>query len=150
MANKYPDKFKAADLARRDTRLIHVALGEIKMDDDTYRALLNDRFKVDSSTKLDAAQRRQLLDHFKTLGFKPASSKSAGRPKIEGHAHAALLGKIEALLAVQGLPWAYLAASKRGPCMLKRLAGVDKIEWATAEGLRALITALAKRKESGK
>lgn len=55
------------------------------------------------------------------------------------------LQKIEALLADQKLPWAYLHKSKRGPSMCRRLTGQDRIEWASAEGKAAVIAALAKR-----
>lgn len=76
MSNQYPAKFKAADaLKRRDIQLIHVARQKVGMDEATYRALLHDRFGVASSTALDIRQRQQLLDHFKTLGFKVVSKK---------------------------------------------------------------------------
>lgn len=143
MATRYPPKFKAADAQRREIQLIHVACQKISMDDETYRNLLLDRFKVSSSKDLNEYQRRQLLDHFKTLGFKVVSKhvKPTIKPELQ-----ALLDKIEALLADMKLPWAYLTAHKPGQLsMLKRLAGVDQVSWANADGLRAIITALAKR-----
>ena len=48
-------------------------------------------------------------------------------------------------LADQKLPWAYLTRSARGPSMCRRLAGVDALEFASDDGLRAIVTALAKR-----
>lgn len=57
------------------------------------------------------------------------------------------LQKIEALLADQNLPWAYLHKSKSGPSMCRRLTGQDRIEWASPEGKAAVIAALAKRQE---
>jgi len=57
------------------------------------------------------------------------------------------LQKIEALLADMSLPWHYLTASKRGPSMLKRLAKVDRLEWASEDGKQAVITALVKRQQ---
>lgn len=143
MATRYPPKFKAADLARREIQLIHVARKKIGMDDETYRNLLKDRFGASSSKGLSAQERRQLLDHFKKLGFKVVSKhvKPTIKPELQ-----ALLDKIEALLADMKLPWAYLTAHKPGqPSMLKRLAGVDQISWANADGLRAIIAALTNR-----
>ena len=141
----YPSKFKAADLARREIQLIHVARSQVGMDDETYRNLLKDRFGVASSKDMDKYQRAELLTHFKKLGFKVVTKhiKPSVKPELR-----ALLDKIEAQLADMKLPWAYLTAHKPGrPSMLKRLAGVDQIAWANADGLRAIITALSKRQE---
>jgi hypothetical protein len=139
----YPSKFKAADLARREIQLIHVARQKVGMDDETYRNLLKDRFNVDSSKDLDWKQRKSLLDHFKTLGFKVVSRHV--KPKVSV-AMQAQLDKIEALLADMKLPWEYLTAHKPGQSsMLKRLADVDQIAWANGSGLRAIIVALTKR-----
>lgn len=143
MSNAYPAKFKAADKARREIQLIHVARSQVGMDDETYRNLLKDRFGAASSKDLNEYQRRQLLDHLKTLGFKVVTKhvKPKTKPELQ-----ALMDKIEALLADMKLPWAYLTAHQPGqPSMLKRLAGVDQIGWANAEGLRAIITALVRR-----
>lgn len=139
----YPAKFKQADLARREIQLIHVARQKVSMDDETYRALLHDRFGVASSKDLNSNQRSQLLDHFKTLGFKVVSKHV--RPKVSV-AMQAQLDKIEALLADMKLPWEYLTAHKPGqPSMLKRLTGVDQIAWANSKGLQAIIAALMVR-----
>ncbi len=146
MSNHYPAKFKAADLARREIQLIHVARSQVGMDDETYRNLLKDRFSVSSSKDLDRYQRADLLTHFKKLGFKIVTKHM--KPKVKPELQA-LLNKIEALLADMKLPWAYLTAHKPGqPSMLKRLADVDQIAWANADGLRAIITALAKRQKN--
>lgn len=142
----YPTKCKAADLARREIQLIHVARSQIGMNDETYRNLLKDRFGAASSKDLDRYQREALLTHFKTLGFKIVTKhvKPTIKPELQ-----ALLDKIEAQLADMKLPWAYLTAHKPGqPSMLKRLAGADQIAWANADGLRAIITALAKRQSN--
>ena len=142
MSNPYPAKFKQADLARREIQLIHVARQKVSMDEDTYRALLHDRFGVASSKDMDWKQRKELLDHFKTLGFKVVSTHV--KPKVSA-ARQSQLDKIEALLADMKLPWAYLTTAQPGkPSMLKRLANVDQIAWANASGLQALIVALVK------
>lgn len=73
MPKPYPARF---DNKKRDITLIHVARQQVGMAEDTYRELLRDRFKVKSSTALNAAQRQQLLDHFKSLGFEVVSKKA--------------------------------------------------------------------------
>lgn len=142
MANKYPSTFAER---RKDIQLIHIAKQQLGMDDETYRAMLWTVARVKSSTALDWAGRKKVLDHLKACGFK-ASSKNAGKPANVKEDLAPLMGKIGALLADMKLPWAYLTASRDGtPCMLKRIAGVDKLEWANAVQLQALVAALVRR-----
>lgn len=142
--SKYPAKFARNDEKRREIAQIHIGRQYLGMDDETYRAMLWTVARVRSSTELDHAGRKQVIDHLKALGWKP--SFSSGRPPVEGSKNKALLGKIEALLADQRLPWAYVTASSNGrPSMLKRLAGVDNFVWAKPEGLRAVIAALEVR-----
>lgn len=142
MANKYPSTFNEK---RKDIQLIHIARRQLGMDDETYRAMLWTVATVKSSTALDWAGRKKVLDHLKACGFKPVS-KNAGKPANVKADLAPLMGKIGALLADMKLPWAYLTASRDGtPSMLKRIAGVDKLEWANAVQLQALITALVRR-----
>lgn len=142
MANKYPSTFSEK---RKDIQLIHIAKQQLGMEDDTYRAMLWTVARVKSSTALDYAGRKKVLDHLKACGFKPVS-KNAGKPVNVKADLAPLMGKLGALLADMKLPWAYLTASRDGrPSMLKRIAGVDKLEWANAEQLQALVAALVKR-----
>ena len=143
MSNQYPNKFKQADVMRREITLIHVAKQKLGMDDDTYRAMLWAVARVKSSTELDFAGRKKVLDHMKASGFKVVATHV--KPKVSP-ARQAQLDKIEALLTDMQLPWAYLTAHKPGqPSMLKRLSGVEQIAWARADGLRAIITALMVR-----
>lgn len=142
MANKYPATFNEQ---RKDIQLIHIAKQQLGMEDETYRDMLWSVARVKSSTSLDYAGRKKVLDHMKACGFKPLN-KNAGKPANVKADLAPLMGKIGALLADMKLPWAYLTASRDGtPCMLKRIAGVDKLEWASAEQLQALVAALVKR-----
>lgn len=146
MANKYPSTFNEK---RKDIQLIHIAKQQLGMEDETYRDMLWSVARVKSSTSLDYAGRKKVLDHMKSCGFKPLS-KNAGKPNVKADL-APLMGKIGALLADMKLPWAYLTASSDGtPCMLKRIAGVDKLEWATSEQLQALVAALVKRQAKQK
>jgi phage gp16-like protein len=152
MANKYPSTFNER---RRDITLIHVGWQQLakhdkSLDDDAYRAMLWSVARVKSSTALDYAGRKKVLDHLKACGFKPVS-KDTGKPANVKADLAPLMGKIGALLADMKLPWAYLTASRDGsPSMLKRISstgnmpGVDKLEWANAEQLQALVAALVK------
>ena len=131
---------KQADLARREIQLIHVARQKIGMDEDTYRALLHDRFSVSSSKDMDWKQRRELLDHFKTLGFKSTSSIKAGKTNRPTPAadKAPQVAKIRALLiALDNKPDAYADG------MARHMFKIDRFEWCTGAQLGKIIAALS-------
>lgn len=139
----YPAKFKADALKRREIQLIHVARQKVGMDEDTYRALLHDRFGLSSSTDMDWRQRKQLLDHFKTLGFKVVPSKK--RPQSRPLADDLQSTKIRAL-------WLELhtAGKVRNPdesalaAFVKRQTKVDALQWLTTKQASAVIEELKK------
>ena len=149
MSNQYPAKFKRADEHRRDITLIHVARQKLGMDDDTYRALLHDRFGVASSKDMDWKQRRQLLDYFKTLGFKVRSTgKATGAVKAKPSR--ALAGDAESR-KIRSL-WILLHAlgAVRNPSeealavYVKRLTKVDALQWVNGAQAKTLIETLKK------
>lgn len=126
---------------------IHAAWAKTGQDDATYRAMLMAVAGVDTSLKLDLAAAHKVLDHINKLTGRTAQRLRDDRPALEGHACEPQLRKIEALLADQKLPWAFILRSKSAgkPPMVKRLAGVDNLLWATPQGLSAIITALTVR-----
>lgn len=135
----------ASDIRRRELAQIHIAKAQLGLDDETYRAMLWAVARVKSAADLDWTGRKNVLDHLAKSGWSP-SKRSAGRPAKWRQGCEALGGKIEALLAAQGLPWRYLTHGKAGrPSMLKRLAGVDRLEFADSAGLTAIVAALVKR-----
>lgn len=129
----YPAKFKQTDLARREIQLIHVARQKVSMDEDTYRALLHDRFGVSSSKDMDWKQRKELLDHFKTLGFKSTALQRPTPAKDK----VAQVGKIRALLiALDNKPDSYADG------MSKHMFKIDRFEWCSGAQLGKIIAAL--------
>ena len=69
-----------------EIKLIHIARGELKLADDTYRALLAQYGNGATSSKsLSASQRRHLLQHFKACGFKlrPKAGKTGSEWRRE-------------------------------------------------------------------
>lgn len=148
MANQYPQKFKQADAARREVQLIHIARQQTNMDDDTYRALLRDRFGVDSSKALDWRQRKQLLEHFKALGFKVrATGKASGAKTKPSRALAAdpESRKIRALwLLLHELGAVRNPSEEALASYVKRITGVDALQWINGHQAEALIESLKK------
>lgn len=64
---------------------IEIAKKELGLDDDAYRDIIAQRFDGKTSrTQLGTAQLGELIDHFKTLGFKPKrkAPKRAGRARL--------------------------------------------------------------------
>lgn len=149
MSQQYPAKFKQADLARREIQLIHVARQQTGMDDDTYRAMLHDRFGVASSKDMDWKQRKQLLDYFKTQGFKVRSTgKATGAVKAKPSralADDAESRKIRSLWILLHELGAVRNPSEEALAVyVKRLTKVDALQWVNGEQARTLIETLKK------
>ncbi len=53
---------------------VHIAKKQLGLDDETYRGILVDKFDKNSASKLSDRHLTDLIEHFKTLGFK-------GQPK---------------------------------------------------------------------
>ncbi|GHD63787.1 gp16 family protein [Jeongeupia chitinilytica] len=126
----------------RDLAKIHIAKKDLGMDDATYRAMLHSVAGVSSSRDLTVMTSAKVLAHLQRCGWKPKSGH--GKRPVVTAARKKQLNKIEALLADAGRPWDYLTKGSGGrPSMLRRLAGVDQIEWSTSDGLKNVIAALS-------
>lgn len=131
MSNAYPNKFKQADAKRREIQLIHIAKQQLAMDDDTYRDMLWSLARVKSSTELDWAGRKKVLDHLKASGFKVTARPSPARDK------AALVGKIRALLIkLDNKPDSYADG------MARHMFKVERFDWCKPEQLGKIVAAL--------
>lgn len=65
--NKYPASFAER---KREIQLIKIAQKQLDMDESTYRDMLWTVARAKSSTELDFAGRKKVLDHLKACGFK--------------------------------------------------------------------------------
>ncbi|WP_425640691.1 gp16 family protein [Marinomonas gallaica] len=115
------------------------------MDDESYRLLLNDMFGKRSAKDLTEAERGELLERFKQLGFVPkkpqnkATNKTlpwGNRPNPNANREPPM-GKIEALLVDNNLPWAYADG------IAKQMFKVEKVDWLERGQLRKVVAALA-------
>lgn len=132
-------------------RKIHVARRQLAMDEDAYRALLEQAAGVSSLRAMSDGQLLRVVKAFYSKGWgegQRSSKDKHGLPKNfspapDGRGTAKLMTKIEALLAEMGtaengfVPWSYAAA------ILKRMYKVDRMEWATPSQLRGVIAALS-------
>lgn len=123
---------------------IHIALKDLGIPDEDYRAMLDNLFGVASSAKLSPKQLDQLLDHLTKRGF-VATKKGDAKPSNSARNRQPMLDKIAALLTELGqlegrhMPWTYAVG------ILKRQSSVMRLEWATPRQLRAVIAALDAR-----
>ena len=121
--------------------MVHVAKKQLQLSDQVYRNLLEDRFGVSSAKDLTPGQLGLLLDQFRQLGFKPA--KRAAQVGT-GRDTQRLLAKIEALLAEKGQDEGRFVPLGYAEGLLRKMTGVERLEWATARELRVVVAALAK------
>lgn len=119
---------------------VHIAAKALGLDDETYRDMLEALTGKRSAGKLTEKQLVLVVAALRAKGWndgdpRPARKKPAPRATP---GCAPLLGKIEALLADAGRPWAYAAG------MAQRMYQVERLEWAKPEQLRGIIAALVK------
>jgi len=137
MSHAHPEK------RRRHLAAIHAAKRALKLDNDTYRDLLErvsatKGTPVRSAALLNDAQIHAVLDEFTRLGGLKPSPKSAGKPKnFASPAMPEMITKVEALLADMKLPWSYADA------IAMRQFRIQRVAWCRKEDqLRAIIAAL--------
>ena len=130
---------------------IHIAKKELQLTEDIYRDILGLHFKVESAKELTERQAAQLLDIFKTKGWKPKKADIVFRFKkrdgnyinIKSGPTAAQQRKVLAMWNALG----YSMDKLHIRC--KKQFGVDRFEWLTdSRDLHVLITDLAKRQGS--
>lgn len=128
---------------------IKIAQKELKLDNETYRAVLLRVTGKLSCTDMGVAELEAVLTDMQAHGFKP-KPKAGIRPKRRKSADG-MLRKVEALILDNGWSWNY------AHCTAKRMFGVDRVQWLSDENLWKLVAALqiaanrkAKAKETAK
>ncbi len=126
---------------QRLIRLIHVAKRDLSMDDDTYRAILQRIGKKESSADLTIPELEKVLEHLKRSGFKVRSKAKPSRPLAqdgESKKIRALWLFLHELGAVNNPSEEALAA------YVKRIVGVDALQWINSEQAERLIETMKK------
>ena len=134
--NKYPTRYAEQ---KREIQLIKIAQKQLGMDDETYRAMLWTVARVKSSTELDFAGRKKVLDHMESCGFKrskPQLRKLADDPQSK--MIRALWLQLHEVGKVRNPDEAALAA------FVKRQTGRDALQWLNGKEASALIEELKK------
>jgi len=124
-----------ADLAK-----IHIAKKELGLTDQVYRDILQARFRKDSSAKLTSSQAFQLLNHFRSLGWKPKGTQKLPGMDIPAD------GQSQKILAC----WITLhkagvvrdGSDKALLAFAKRMTGKDHLRWCDGQDKHKIIEAL--------
>lgn len=132
----------------KQIQLVKMAQKQLGLDDETYRDLLEDLFRVRSCTDLSAAQGDRLIDQLKLKGFVIVSRHPRPRrPKGKNVVHLASRAEIDKLNAVAGLiKWKYSDGLQR---FLERRVGIKGGKARTAGEAYRAIEALKKFFENG-
>lgn len=122
---------------------IEIAKKELALDDDAYRDIIAQRFDGKTSrTQLGTAQLGELIDHFKSLGFKPKRNppKRAGRKRL---ADSETARKIRALwISLYHLGVLSDPSERAMGAFIKRQAKVDDATFLASEQAYKVIEAL--------
>lgn len=130
--------------ADKSRRAMFAACKALGMDEGDRKAMYAALKVPSSSSQFNALHWAKVVDHLNRLSGR--GQPDNGKPARWRAGCDALGGKVASLLAEQKLPWRYLTHGAAGkPSMAKRLAGVDRLEFADAKGLTAIITALTRR-----
>ncbi|HSH71582.1 MAG TPA: regulatory protein GemA [Methylophilaceae bacterium] len=133
---KLGDKLRNSELAQ-----IHIAIKQLGIDDDTYRSILWTVARVSSAKDLDFHQRKQLLEHFKSKGWKarPPVKAKAARPLSTDPQHQMIRGLWLELHELKAVLDPSEAAIQR---FIKNQKRVDRIEWLKDNQASDIIEAL--------
>lgn len=124
--------------------MIHIAKKDLGLDDDTYRDIVRlvSNGRESSAGSLDYAERRKLLEHFESRGWKNKPAKNAKtRPLATDDQSKMIRGlwiELFNLGAIANSSEAALAA------FVKRQTGVNALQWLNSYQASQVIESLKK------
>ena len=124
---------------RGELAAMHIRKGQLGLDDETWRDLLERVAGARSAKALDAAGRAKVLDELLRLGAKPCRGRKRRRTADAPQEKRRLIAKIEAMLAEAGRPVEYAEAILR---KMTRHEHKTPLAWASPSQLRDVVAAL--------
>lgn len=133
-------------------RLIHVAKRDLGMDDETYRSVLQRIGKKSSSADLTVPDLERVLEHLKRSGFKVRSKgRQAGAKRPAAPKSSRPLAQDSESKKIRAL-WLFMhqIGVVKNPsedalaAYVKRIVGVDALQWISGEQAETLIETLKK------
>ena len=136
---------------QRLIRLIHVAKRDLSLDDDTYRSILLRFGGKESSSDLTVPKLEQVLEHLKRSGFKVRSKGKPAKPKAVKAKPSRPLALDAESKKIRAL-WLFLheLGAVKNPseealaAYVKRIAGVDALQWISGEQAERRIETMTK------
>ena len=136
---------------QRLIRLIHVAKRDLSLDDDTYRSILQRFGRKESSSDLTVPELEQVLEHLKRSGFKVRSKGKPAKPKAVKAKPSRPLAQDAESKKIRAL-WLFLhelgavnnPSEEALATYVKRIAGVDGLQWISGEQAERLIETMKK------
>lgn len=132
-----------ADRRRKELAAIHVlASKQLRLDQDTYRALLERVTGKRSAADLNARERTAVLEEMRRLIGGGVQRMRNAVPPVDEPQNVrnelrAMVSKVGAILGEADRSWAYAHG------LANRMFKVQRVEWLTAGQLHRLIAALA-------
>lgn len=116
---------------------IHIAKAQLNLDDDQYRDIVRRVTGKDSAAQCRYSQLVDLINEFKSLGWKTEKKKAFRRAPSDGIKKIyALWGELQALEAVQSTDKTALDA------FVKKYTGIDSVQWLLPDQQRKIIEIL--------
>jgi len=127
--------------SRADLAKIHIAKKELGLTDEAYRDIMRAQFRKESAAKLTPGQACQLINHFRSLGWKPKYQQKL--PGVYSRPNDAQEGKIVAM-------WLELAkagvvrnkSDKALQAFVRRMTKKHHMRWCTTQEKNMIIEAL--------
>lgn len=135
MEKKTPQNNRKSLLAR-----IHIGKKQLRLEDAEYREMLNQVTGKRSCSDMHISELYLVLKRLEKSGFKTKKRQFGKRPN-PSKGSAALMSKVEAILADNKLHWNYAHG------MAKRMFKVEKVDWLSADQLWRLVAALEKQQQ---
>lgn len=127
-----------SDSKPRLIQIIHIAKGQLGMDDDTYRNMLKQLTQKDSTKQLTVGQLNRVIAHLQGLGFKIQTKNKQSPPKTfdpQSKKIRALWLELHRLGHIQDSSETALAA------YVKRITTVESLAWlSTAQASQVIET----------
>ena len=129
-------------------RLIHVAKRDLRMDDDTYRGILQKSAGKSSTSDMTIPELEKTLEHFKRCGFRVRhAGKGKGKKKQPSMplAHDPDSRKIRALwIFLHELGLVRNSSEDALAAYVKRITRVDALQWIDGKQAETVIESLKK------
>ncbi len=130
-----------SDSKPRLIQLIHVAKGQLGMDDDTYRNMLKQLTQKDSTKQLTVPQLNRVIAHLQGLGFKiqsKANPKQVAAKDPQSQKIRALWRELHEIGQVNDPSEAALSK------YVKRITSIESLAWLNTEQASQVIETLKK------